>query len=461
MVRRFRSPASKRRIRAARPGLGLHGAAVARPEPARTATRNSGTALAAAAAGLRNARGEPRLNGGTGHRPRFGFDRRRGGTGATETQFMTERGKRLLLVAGSMSLALVVAEVGVRTTDVIRGHRFFGGHRNRIANARPLVPFRTFGLVPYRDVDGVRWIASRHGELFPLRKIPGTTRIVVFGGSTTENTFVMEHQGVHYPRALQQRLRQDTGNEAIEVISVANSAYATPHSLILLELDVLDWDPDIVILSHNVNDLLAAYFPGNAFNYANKYGTEFYGLPNVRSLYSLPNVLLQHSELYWALQSRLDRVVRAHDPSYAIHRVSYGMEPPADAREAFRRNLVSFVRLAKGAGIEVLLGTQPLEPSEESFVRHMAFKPYNDIVQYPLHEEFLAHHAAYNQVVREVATAEGAFLVDNAARFAGHRERFIDFVHYNLEGVEALAANFEAALRDRVDGGPPRTVARR
>lgn len=367
----------------------------------------------------------------------------------------------MLLVAGSMILALALGEVGIRTADVIRGHRFLGGHRNRIANAQPLVPFRTFGLIPYRNVDGVRWIASRHGELFPLRKAPGTTRIVVFGGSTTENTLVMETQGVHYPKLLQELLRRDTGSEAIEVINVANSAYATPHSLILLELDVLGWDPDIVILSHNVNDLIAAYFPGTGFDYANKYGTKFYNLPNVRSLYSLPNVLFQHSELYWVLRTRLERLGRAHDPSYVVRRVPYGMEPPADAREAFRRNLVSFVTLARGEGIEVVLGTQPLEPSEESFERHMAFKPYNDIVRYPLHEEFLAHHAAYNQVIREVAEAEGALLVDSAANFAGHPELFVDFVHYNLEGVEALAANFEAALRDRVAGGPPRSVSTR
>ena len=55
------------------------------------------------------------------------------------------------------------------------------------------------------------------------------------------------------------------------VISVASSAYATPHSLTLLSLDVLSWDTDLVILSHNINDLQAAYMPGFKPDYSHKY----------------------------------------------------------------------------------------------------------------------------------------------------------------------------------------------
>jgi len=90
----------------------------------------------------------------------------------------------------------------------------------------------------------------------------------------------------------------------------------------------------------------------------------------------------------------------------------------------------------------VVLGTQPLETSEEYWNRHMRYKKYNGIVTYPLHSEFISHHQRFNEIIREVAREQKAYIVDNEKIFAGKSVFFIDFVHYSKKGLEQLARNY-------------------
>ncbi|MBN1937922.1 MAG: SGNH/GDSL hydrolase family protein, partial [Anaerolineae bacterium] len=314
-------------------------------------------------------------------------------------------------------------------------------HRNLVAGGvEPARPFRMFGHELYRERGGVRYIASRYGELYPLDKAPGTYRIVVLGGSTTENKHTYELKGYHCPLLVQQQLREQLGRDDIEAINIANSAYATPHALILLELDVLSWQPDLIVVSHNVNDLLAAYWPNPTFDYANKYSHPFYGVPDIEHIYTPANIVFQHSQLYWVVRDGVEQLTASGEWP-PLQRRSYGSEPPALVAGAFERNLRSIVALAQANGIDVLLGTQPLQPSEPYFLRHMAYKSYNDVVVYPEHDEFVQHHRAFNEIIRRVARETGVYLADNDPVLNGEERYFIDFVHYTPLGVTRLAEN--------------------
>jgi len=91
----------------------------------------------------------------------------------------------------------------------------------------------------------------------------------------------------------------------------------------------------------------------------------------------------------------------------------------------FKRNVYSFVALAKSRGIKV--------------------------VRYPLHDEFVRHHESYNRAIEEVATEEGVIVADNDKALGGDRALFSDDVHYTLEGVRRLAASYADVLeRDRL-----------
>jgi len=350
--------------------------------------------------------------------------------------------KRVILVAVSVLATLLLLEIGVRVSDVARGRGFFWGGRNLVARAEDKrLAFRAFGWKPYRKENGRTYLVSTHGDPYPLAKPEGTTRIVAFGGSTTENHFSARKGGGHYPRRLESLLNERLGGE-FEVINVAYSAYATPHSLILLALDVISWDADIVILSHNYNDLNAAYFPDFTFDYQHKYGA-FYA-----SNLGPSDILFQHSQLYWL--GRKQFAVTLTQLNGAVRRRPYGQEPPPAASAVFQRNLQSFVTLAQANGIGVLLATQALEPSEKYFQLHVRPKLYNKAIYYPLHDEFLQHHDTFNRIIRQVAAESGAWLLDNDRVLGGKTEYFIDFVHYSVEGVAALAESYADFLAPRL-----------
>ena len=355
---------------------------------------------------------------------------------------------KLTIVAMTILATFAVLEVGIRSYDglVGPGDGFFSKHRNVVAGPiKPIIPFRTFGFTPYADYEEVRYISSRHGELYPIVKPEGTYRIVVFGGSTTENKNVVAHGGEHYPLQLQNRLRERLGREDIEVINVANAAYATPHSLIMLALDVLSWDPDLVVLSHNANDLSATYWPDFTFDYSNKYSDEFYIGQEISSRFSVPNVLFQHFQLYWVLKKNLGRIA-GDTCKYQVDcnrlddiRESYGPQPNPLGRRIFKRNLRSFVTLAKSQGIEVLLASQahssqvvPIENETQN----------NNGVTRPLNDEWRSHSDSYNRAIEEVANEMNIWFMDNAKSMKGKDQYFIDRIHYTSAGVTELANNF-------------------
>jgi len=340
--------------------------------------------------------------------------------------------KNFALFVGTVVFLFVLSEFSARVIDRLHGGDFT---YNKERNEQQLTPFRMFGPSYYVEQDGIRYISSVHKELYPFEKGRNTYRIVAFGGSTTQNAV----DGIHYPLVLEQLLKEEYPQRNIEVINIGNSAYATPHFIISLTLDVVSWESDLIILSENINDLLAGYFPDFQPDYANKYRHAAF-VPEI----SAPRMLLGWSRFYWIVKSRLEALsYRLADYGGVVfRRSSYGNEPPVESQKIFRRNLQTFVEIARAYDIPVVLGTQPLETSEEYWNRHMRYKKYNGIVTYPLHSEFISHHQRFNEIIREVAREQKAYIVDNEKIFAGKSVFFIDFVHYSKKGLEQLARNY-------------------
>ncbi|MDH3664628.1 MAG: GDSL-type esterase/lipase family protein [Alphaproteobacteria bacterium] len=260
---------------------------------------------------------------------------------------------------------------------------------------------------------------------------------MTFGGSTSVNEWTYAEHGVHYSSILGDLLRSHVPGKKFEVINVANEAYATPHSIIQLALNVLAWNPDIVILSHNFNDLTATYFEDFRPNYSHKFSHEYYsmrwGKYTCRSL-----------RICRFVTSRLEQIGFF---GYPVERRSYGSLPPVAGQQTFERNLRSFVALAAANGIKTVLGSQPMEMIQaDEFDRDMATKPYNRVVKYPLHGEFVDHHRHYNHIIEMVAKETGVIFVDQSAIFDGKPNYFEDFIHYSKLGVEQLARNYADAI---------------
>ena len=246
----------------------------------------------------------------------------------------------------------------------------------------------------------------------------------------------MDRAGIHYSLQLQSELRERLGRRDIEVITLGKGSYATPHSLIFLELDVLSWNPDLVILSHNVNDLSATYYPGFTPDYSNKYGDPYYF-----GDFTTTDAFFQHFQLYWSVKTRLGRMLNRD--AYAYRTKSYGDEVNPEGIAVFMRNLRSFVTLAESNGISVLLATQPYDANQPPSNFE---KPSIKKITHPLPEELAKHHAQYNRAIETVATEKGAWFVDNARTMNNRSEYFIDPYHYTVLGVRTLAQNYAGFL---------------
>ena len=338
-------------------------------------------------------------------------------------------------------IMLGALEISARVIDAIYDGNF-SGERERLANSDDIVPYRIFGFYQYGwDEHGEVHIRDSHGDTYPFTKPEGGIRIVAFGGSTTEQ----EAPGTtHYPKLLEERLGASFPEVPLEVINIGNVGYATPHSLTLLMLDVLSWDPDVVILSHNINDLITAYTPGFVPDYSHVFGLPVYTRGSGDD--SIVSALFGWTTLYWVVRHQFGTIglplIRETLLGTAYREKPYGEDPPAPAAEIFRRNLTTFADVAKESGATVIFGTQPFAPNNEYWDRTMRFYLTNDIVVYPPHNEITLHHAHYNDIIRDVAKKEDVHLVDNAASFGGTLEYFYDHVHYTKEGLENLAENY-------------------
>ncbi len=177
---------------------------------------------------------------------------------------------KYIIVNISIFLAIVVAlELGVRSYAhlFIEGSSFF----RESSFISPWISSYDFPP-PRIDLIGNGEFRNRAVPV-PMKKDRGVFRIVTVGGSTTLNQRPFSVSGVDYALALEMLLNRHTGKEIrYEVLNAGSDAYSTAQSLINIEFRLVQFEPDMIILMHNINDLTANYF-GNGVtgDYSNKY----------------------------------------------------------------------------------------------------------------------------------------------------------------------------------------------
>ncbi len=345
---------------------------------------------------------------------------------------------RLRALALGLLLTLVLAfgaELALRAYHWCRaGVPFFAflpGYRERVF---PLSPFLVFGPRVDWQIPGKQHpeTAYFNSQGFRTRdglgpKPPGELRIIALGGSTTED--VWNDEGTHWPLVVEQQLHA-AGRQDVRIYNGAMSAYTTAHSLVRLALDLPQYEPDLVLVMHNVNDLLVVYsaasqdLPVDA-SYRVKYGRRIF-----THVVDESDVVV--SRLLALIRDRLERL-RPREPRPVLER--YDLEA---GLRLFERNLRSLVTLARANGAEVVLVTMPVHRSERVFddIENLARRGLLD--SYPPHDRFLADFDRYNQAIREVGAELGAPVIDAARLVPSDDRLFADTVHTTTEGVHVM-----------------------
>ena len=357
-----------------------------------------------------------------------------------------------LLINSSLTILsfivfLLILEIGIRLWGSLHGKNFFSNPANKIQQySSQVIPFRTFGKKLYSWDDQQKTILDRYDKKYPYQKADNTFRVICIGGSTTENYTNYQNSGIHYPMRLEALLQKEYPQKKIEVINTGYGAYTTIHAIILFAFDVIYWNPDLVILSLNINDLTTSYWPNFTTDYSNKFSHSFYNHRLISKEEQLLNFIFRHFRTYWWIHKRLEKIAAA-EHIQSVQRKSYGLEPPQEGLKTFSTNLTTFITIAKQNRIRVLLVTEPFEPSPEMFDRHMPNKVYNDIVIYPLQNEFVEHHRRYNQEIAKVAKINGTYFVDLDQEFNANSAYFSDLVHYSDLGIEKLATTLTSYIK--------------
>jgi lysophospholipase L1-like esterase len=349
------------------------------------------------------------------------------------------RRRRLLLGGAVALLGLVLAgEIGLRLYAAARGLDVEAA----LVRAHPEGglyvphPYVGFGLRPVpgspdNNAHGLR------GPEVPLAKPRGVVRILCLGGSTTYGSGVSADEA--YPARLQALLADAApAGTRYEVLNCGVPGYASAESLIALELRLLEFQPDGLVVYHGINDARLIQTRGFRPDYA-----------HMRRAWRHPDIsavewwLLRHSRAYAWLAHAMGfglKSIRLEDLIYVDDAGSLFADPrEAGVNQAgvhaFLRNVGHIVTVARAHGIEPLLATFATRELPGGA------RPG---------QEFAPTLAAMNGGLAGLASREGVPLADLARAFAPRPELFYDNVHFNARGTQAQA---EAVLRAARDAG--------
>ena len=287
-------------------------------------------------------------------------------------------------------------------------------------NLRTPIPNGKFGPVEINS------LGFRSPEI-EVPKPPGVLRLAFLGASTTYGAELSSND-MTWPNLAVERLRTTRPDLEIDFVNASVPGYSVVASLKNLRHRVAPLEPDIIVIYHATNDL-----SGNSFGLALRQGIveERAGSEmSWPSRYSLLWYLVEKNLMVMTAQAR------SHDRNAMLE---FEVEELA---RPFRDDLTELVRASARVADKVVLITfstqlreeQTAEDRRKASVTSLFYMPYMSI------EGLLEGFASYNDVIREVASAEQVELIEAADVVPGDARHFNDSVHFTDAGSILMAA---------------------
>jgi hypothetical protein len=237
-------------------------------------------------------------------------------------------------------------------------------------------PYLAYGLKPsYATAPDAKGGQKSHnsvglrGAEVAVAKAPGTFRIACLGGSSTYGN-TPTNDAATWPARLQVHLSAGRPEADIEVLNGGAPGWSSFESTVNLAFRMLDFEPDLVLVYHSINDVRCALYVAHEPLPDNSHWRSVWPVYRPSPL----EPLLERSMTYlvWRkyftdhLQQRADIAyfaIRDH-PDFKSDWYQQGASVPTGGFDNFRRNLVSIAAVARAHGAEVIFASQGMDASD-------------------------------------------------------------------------------------------------
>jgi len=335
----------------------------------------------------------------------------------------------------------------------------------RYINLREILPHLDTVEVPpdraVRESDGLvqkpyRVRTDAQGFLLPYNRYEKPDLTLVFlGGSTVACIYVEEEN--RFPYLVGNLLAQKTGKKITSINSGVGGNNSL-HSLDILLNKLIPVRPDVVVMMHNINDLVALIYDRT---YWSKNPTRapivnfsFYkNLTGLKALATLardlyiPNL---HAATRVLSKKIFGKKVQDPDDEFAYIRGKKLTVDQAAILDEFQMNLTTFINICRARRITPVLMTQfsryKANPDPKVLKAMQGFEADSQI---PV-REFIELYARFNQAIREVGKQNGVLVIDLAALIPQDQHYLYDVVHLNTQGSQLAAQLISERLQPLV-----------
>lgn len=353
----------------------------------------------------------------------------------------------IFLVAATLTTEKVLAYINHSQKMVLFTER-------RYINLREYQPFLDEVDIPpdkaLREADGLEKKAYRvrtdaHGFILPYHQYPRPDFTLVFlGASTTACIYVDEES--RFPVLVGNLLEQQTGKKVTSYNSGVGGNNSL-HSLDILLNKIIPLKPDVVVMMHNINDLVAliydkTYWSKNPtrqpiIDYKlYKDLTGFKAISTLARDTYIPNLHVAFRSLS---KKFFGKKGKEPDDEFAHIRGKKIVFDGAQILDEFKMNLQTFINICKARRLTPVLMTQfnryKANPDEQIREAMQGFEKDSKISA----QAFKEIYDQFNEAVRQVGRSNGVLVIDLAHLVPQESEYMYDVVHLNTVG-SVLAA---------------------
>ena len=265
----------------------------------------------------------------------------------------------------------------------------------------------------------------RNDELV-MPKPKNLIRIAYIGASTTFCAEASSNEKT-WPHLTTELLRHDFPSVQMDYINAGVPGYGVNTSQRHMRNLVLPLNPDVIVIYHATNDL----------------SSEMREIAKKQGAYTLDRVeddswLAKHSVLWSLVEKNLRIIIAQNGAKDSQEKINLDT---GNIGKDFERDLSSLIQEAKKIAPIVVVITfsiqtrpqQTLEQQLKSSASALYYMPFITPGQ------LIRAFDRYNEIIRQVAKAQGILLVEAADKIPGNGENFNDSVHFKDAGSEFMA----------------------